>query len=96
MDAFICEPIEVILDGMVKRPISFQWKGMGYRVVEIWAEWQDAGFGPIPPGRGKWWQRRHRNYYRVVTHTGEVFEIYFDRGGKQPQWYLFRKVEQSD
>ena len=96
MDTFISEPIEVVVEGTVKRPVSFQWNGTEYKVDEIWAEWQDAGFGPGRLGRGKWWQRRHRNCYRVVVHTGEVFEIYFDRGGKQPQWYLFRKVEQSD
>jgi hypothetical protein len=93
MDAFFSQPIEVKVKGIIKKPVSFHWNATEYRISEIWAEWQDAGFGSIPAGRGKWWQRRHRNYFRVVTDSNEVFEIYLDRGGKRPQWYLYRQVD---
>jgi len=50
-----------------------------------------------PLRRRKWWQRHHRNYYRVRTSQGEVFEIYYDRGTslKHPEyrkWYLHRQL----
>lgn len=93
MSDFYSEPIEVCVQGSIQRPVSFCWQGKEYTILEIWAEWQDAGFGPIKPGRGKWWQRRHRNYYRVVTDTTEIFEIYLDRRKQRKQWYLYRKVE---
>ncbi|MFQ6091902.1 MAG: DUF6504 family protein [bacterium] len=96
MNAFYSQPIEVKVEGRVERPVSFCWHGREYKIREVWAQWHDAGFGPLPPGSGKWWQRRHRNYFRVVTETDEIFEIYLDRGGKRKEWFLYRKLETGE
>ena len=57
----------------------------------------DYGFGMSQLRRTKWWQRHHRNYYRVKTTQGEVFEIYYDRGTKlehpeRKKWFLYRQL----
>jgi hypothetical protein len=87
-DNFFSEEIEVETGRSSGRPSAFTWRGRRYEIREIWGEWPDYGFGAVPSGR--WWQRRHRTYYRVVTGGDEVFEIYLDRGGHRRQWYLYR------
>ena len=39
-----------------------------------------------------WWRRRHRDYYRVKTDTGQVFEMYFHRGPGKCYWVLYREL----
>ena len=39
-----------------------------------------------------WWRRRHRDYYRVKTDTGQVFEIYFNRGPGKRYWVLYKEL----
>ena len=95
---FIGEQIEVQMVGEpVKVPVSFRWYGSDYHIAEVLASWADFGYGQTPPRRPHWWQRRHRNYYRVKTDTGETFEIYYDRGTRashpeRRKWYLFRRI----
>lgn len=74
-------------------PSAFIWRGKKYRIQEIWGEWPDYSFGSAPKGR--WWQRRHRTYFRVVTDEEEVFEIYLDRGGGRKKWFLYRRLKAS-
>lgn len=91
---FISEQIRVTTDGEIKQPISFAWKGTEYRVTEILLSWFDWGF---PPGASQrdWRTRRHRNYYRVRTSSGEVFEIYLDRAtpSGSSEWYLYQRLD---
>jgi hypothetical protein len=89
-DTFFSEEIDVQTGPASGRPAAFTWRGRRYAIREIWGEWPDYGFGAAPTGR--WWQRRHRTYYRVVTDGEEVFEIYLDRGGHRKQWYLYRSL----
>jgi hypothetical protein len=70
-------------------------------IEEILETWANHSFGSLSPQRQRWWLRRHRNYYRVRTKEGEVFEVYHDRGTslKYPEhkkWFLYRKLDAGD
>jgi hypothetical protein len=91
-------------------PDSFIWDGRTYRVVELLREWHDyrkrgktAAFyvkeqgsfrAKKAEGRGSWGVGR--DYYRVRTDAGEVFDIYYDRspasGGRKGGWFLLRQL----
>ncbi len=88
---FIGEVIDVECEGEVKRPARFRWRGREYRVVQILASWQDFA---MPHGVRKvnFKMRHHRNYYHVQTESGERFELYLDRGAKQPEWVLLKDL----
>ncbi len=98
---FIGKDIQVTTNGEIRNPVSFVLEGREYTIAEILEAWPDSGFGRIPAsrrnGRHKWWQRRHRNYYRVRTTDDEIYEIYYDRGTSldHPQykkWFLTRRL----
>jgi hypothetical protein len=90
---FLGKEIQVTTGGEIKVPTVFVLDGQTYPIAQIIQEWQDHGFGPSSTGRqNRWWQRRHRTYYLVKTASGELFEIYYDRGAimKHPEyrkWY---------
>ena len=89
--------VQVETDGDLRAPVAFTLDGRKYTIAEVVAAWPDYGFGKNPEARPRWWQRHHRNYYRVRTSDNEVFEIYYDRGTspKNPElkkWYLTLKV----
>jgi len=89
--------IDVVTGGDVKMPVSFKLDGREYVITEIMEFWPDYGFGRSSAGRKRWWQRHHRNYYRVKTAEGEVYEIYYDRGvnKKNPEfkkWFLTQRL----
>lgn len=90
---FYSQEIQVIVGEKTGVPTAFIWQGREYRIQEVWGEWPDYGFGAAP--RGRWWQRRHRTWFRVVTTEDEVFEIYLDRGRKRKRWYLYRRLDTS-
>ena len=92
-------------------PNSFTWEGRIYRVAELLREWHDyrmrgktASFYLKEQGsfrakkadrRGSWGVGR--DYYRVQTESGEVFDIYYDRaprdrGGRKGTWFLFQQI----
>lgn len=94
---FFGREIEVTVSGEVKVPVSFRLDEQEYVISKIIEAWHDRGFGLSPLRRRKWWQRRHRNYYRVKTTQGEIFEIYYDRGtsleqAKRQKWFLYRQL----
>ena len=89
--------IEVVTGGEVKVPVSFRLDDRDYVITEVLESWPDYGFGKSAAGRKRWWQRHHRNYYRVKTANGEVYEIYYDRGIslKHPElkkWFLTQRL----
>ena len=96
MAEFIGREIEVTVEGEIKAPVAFRLGGQEHRIAEILDVWQDHGFGLAEPLRKNWRLRHHRNYYRVRTSEGEVFEIYMERGSlKHPErrrWYASRKL----
>lgn len=94
---FFGKEIEVTVSGEVNFPTSFRLGDREYVVSEIIEAWPDYGFGRSHLRRKRWWQRRHRNYYRVKTTEGEVFEIYYDRGtsleyAERKKWFLYRQL----
>ncbi|MCL6450316.1 MAG: DUF6504 family protein [Acetobacteraceae bacterium] len=106
------EPIEVEFppEAAAERragvPVAFKWRGRRFPITRVMREWQDHGRGPgFGGGRhpaflrggkpaGSWGSGR--DYYRVLTETGEVFDIYCDqraRGrGREAGWTLDRKI----
>ena len=94
---FFGRQIEVSTGGDVKVPASFRLDDRECVITEILESWPDYGFGRSSAGRKRWWQRHHRNYYRVKTTQGEVYEIYYDRGTnlKHPElkkWFLTKRI----
>lgn len=95
---FFGRQIEVVTGGEIKVPVSFRFDGKDYDVAEIIESWPDYGFGRSVTGRKRWFQRHHRNYYRVRTSEGEIYEMYYDRGTKlthpeHKKWSLTRRLE---
>ena len=94
---FFGQEIRVTLSGQLRIPVSFRLNDCKYEIEEILDSWQDYGFGRAPLRRRRWRNRHHRNYYQVKTGTGEVFEIYHERGtsleqAQKGKWYLHRKL----
>ncbi len=92
-------------------PDGFIWEGRIYRVEAVLREWHDyrlrgksEAFYVKERGsfRAKAAERRGswgvgRDYYRVRTDTGEIFDIYYDRapqgaGKGKGSWFLFRQI----
>ncbi len=82
---FIDEEIEVRFAQEPGLPTSFIWRGQEYKIVEVERAYRRLDF------RRAWWQRRHRDYYRVKTGTGRTFEIYLHRGPGKRYWMLYRE-----
>jgi hypothetical protein len=93
MPEFFSEEIEVTRDEKTKNPVSFIWRGIEYQVKEIIAFWPDFSYPKSGAKKKQWWQRKHRNYYRILTEQDEVFEIYLDRGSKKEVWIMYRKLD---
>ncbi len=94
---FFSKEIEVTIGGELRAPLSFRLGGEEYIILEILEAWSDYGFGLSSLRRGRWWQRHHRNYFRVKTTQDEIFEIYYDRGTdlEHPEfrkWFLSRQL----
>lgn len=94
---FIDEKVAVTCGGEVKSPKSFVWRDRTYTITELLHTWPDWGFAKGAKQRN-WRSRRHRNYYRVRTDSGEVFELYLDRGVKlgREVWYLYQRLDAED
>lgn len=95
---FLGKGITVRVAGVVRVPVSFHLGEREYVIDKILQSWADHSFGSLSPQRRRWWLRKHRNYYRVRTTEGEVFEIYYDRGTSQKhaerkKWFLYRKLD---
>lgn len=95
---FFSQEIEVTVSGGVKSPVSFRLGEQEYVISEIIESWPDYGFGRSSLLRKRWLQRHHRNYYRVKTTQGEIFEIYHDRGTnlshpERKKWFLSRQLQ---
>jgi len=89
-------------------PSAFVWRNRRFEIRSLVREWHD--YGRLSPGfsadrhppqfmrdgrkTGSWGVGR--DYYRVVTDTNEVFDIYYDRRprGKKRKggWTLYRKI----
>jgi len=83
--AFIDEQVQVEV-GEYSLPKGFIWRGEKFEVAEILSFWRKLDF------KKAWWRRRHRDYYRVRTVDGRVFELYRHRGPGRRYWVLLREL----
>jgi len=110
---FIGESVEVAFDeepALTKRagcPARFVWRDEIHHIVERLREWHDYGRRGrmahtmrdahlrAAERRGSWGVGR--DYYRVRTAEGRVFDLYYDRAPKGTRerggaWYLYREL----
>ena len=91
-------------------PDGFSWRGHRYRVEEVLQEWHDYRRRDkvrlqYIKEKGAYWERASRqrgswgvgrDYYRVRTDTGQIFDIYYDRKPKSIKvkgvWNLWRQL----
>jgi hypothetical protein len=113
---FIGEPVAVQFDedpALLKKPgcpDRFVWRGETYRVAETLKEWHDyrrrgrmaRNMRPThqeaAERRGSWGVGR--DYYRVRTAAGRVFDLYYDRapgsaGDRRGVWVLYREMDEA-
>ena len=111
---FIGQEIQVAFDKkptLEKRPPApdqFEWEDHTYRVESVLSEWQDYGrrgrmarnMRPHNAAkalrRGSWGVGRF--YFRVLTKSGRIFDLYYDRAPKNVEhrkgsWFLDREME---
>ena len=111
------EIISVTLDdrpALEKRPacpVAFEWRGQQFTIVEAVSEWHDysrrgrmasnmrPSHAAAAESRGSWGVGR--DYYRVRTEGGRIFEIYYDRAPRgttrrKGEWFLFRELEPEE
>jgi len=91
-------------------PQAFTWRGRRYQVVELISEWHDyrrrGRFASnmrethlaVASGRGSWGVGR--DYYRLRTDSGQIFDLYYDRAPKGLQyrkgaWYLDKELQEN-
>jgi len=92
-------------------PDRFIWEGQTYQVVAVLREWHDyhlrgkslafyikeqGSYRARAAGRRGTWGVG-RDYYRVRTAEGEVFDLYYDRapqgpGQRKGAWFLWRQI----
>jgi hypothetical protein len=114
---FIGQPIEVAFDRpplLEKRPgcpARFFWQGSTFEISEKISEWHDyrrrgrmarnmrPTHAAMAQKRGSWGVGR--DYFRVRTSDGRLFEIYYDRAPKgadqrKGAWFLYRELPAED
>lgn len=110
---FISEPITVAFDeapALEKKPgcpDRFTWCENTYHILEVLREWHDYGrrdrmahnmrveHAAAASRRGSWGVGR--DYYRVRTDAGRIFDLYYDRapgrtGSRKGGWFLYREL----
>ena len=105
--AFSTKPLLEKKQGL---PHAFIWRGKVYTIVNLIKEWHDykkrgkmeefysekRGNAPEMKSstRGSWGVGR--DYYRVLTDSGDIFDIYYDRRPlgqrKKGEWVLLKKA----
>jgi hypothetical protein len=115
--AFISERIDALFDEaptLEKKPgcpSGFGWRGANHRIVRVISEWHDyarrgrAAHNMRPSHAAAAEQRGSRgvgrDYYRVLTDAGRVFDLYYDRApatavDRKGGWYLLRELKAAD
>ncbi len=89
-------------------PDAFTWSGQRYAVVEKLSEWVDftrrgrsarnmqPAHAAVAANRGS--LNVGRFFFRVRVHTGQCFDLYYDRAMKsiderKGQWFVYREIE---
>ncbi len=96
---FLGKEISVTLsEGEVRQPSAFKLGPKSYTVKEVIASWLDNAYGAVPARRRGWQDRPERQFYRVRTDEGDVFELYVDTPAgrksrpRKARWYAHRRV----
>jgi hypothetical protein len=110
---FIDEPVQVeydqlpVLEKKSGCPDRFIWREETYTITALLKEWHDyrrrgrmaRNMRPehlrVAQQRGSWGVGR--DYYRVRTSTGQVFDLYYDRApttadDRKGTWVLYREM----
>jgi hypothetical protein len=97
MPRFIDEEIQVTVKGEMPVPTEFTWRDDRYPIARILHQWPDWGFAAGSSQRN-WRTRRHRNYFRVETDNGSLWELYLDRNTPdgRTHWYLYQQLDRED
>jgi hypothetical protein len=113
---FYDNPIEPIFDTPPARekspdcPNGFIWDEKTYRVIEMLSSWSDftrrgkmarnmrPAHAAVASSRGS--LNVGRFYFRVLTNTDQVFDIYYDRAMKniderKGQWFIYREMAEK-
>ena len=113
---FYDHPIEPLFDTPPARekspdcPNGFIWDEEMYRVIEMLSSWSDfarrgkmarnmrPAHAAVASNRGS--LNVGRFYFRVLTDTNQVFDIYYDRAMKniddrKGQWFIYREMEEK-
>lgn len=113
---FVGEAIEVhfsqppLLEKKPGCPDAITWRGIRYQVVELLSEWHDyqrrGRFArnmqdkhlATASSRGSWGVGR--DYYRVRTDRGQIFDLYYDRAPKgsnqrKGAWFLDKELAED-
>jgi uncharacterized protein DUF6504 len=113
---FYDNPIEPVFDTPPARekspdcPNGFIWDEKTYRVIEMLSSWSDfarrgkmarnmrPAHAAVASSRGS--LNVGRFYFRVLTDTNQVFDIYYDRAMKniderKGQWFIYREMEEK-
>ena len=114
---FIQESLEVdydktpVLEKKPGCPNRFTWREDQFEIVEMLAEWHDyrrrgrmernmsPDHAATAKRRGSWGVGK--DYYRVRTAVGRIFDIYYDRapldaGRRKGAWFLDRELVEVD
>jgi hypothetical protein len=83
---FIAAEVEVRFAVRPGPPTSFVWEGKEFGIAEILEQRRTLDF------QRAWRRRRHRDWYKVRTTDGRIFELYLHRGPGRPYWVLLREL----
>lgn len=92
-------------------PDGFKWQDQVYQITDRIAEWHDyqrrgrmarnmsPSHASAAGQRGSWGVGQ--DYYRVLTDTGQVFDIYYDRAPqdadrRKGEWFIYRELSIED
>ncbi len=89
--------IDVVTEKCSAIPASFFIEEEFHKVDEIFLVWHDYKF-PDDDRKHRWWQRKHKNFYRLSTVAGRIFEIYFDldsrsKNSDSRRWYVTKEFD---
>lgn len=110
---FLGEPIKVHFenDPLHKKtppcPDAFTWRVKQYKIIDLINEWHDfrrrgrmavnmqPQHAAVAEHRGSWGVGRF--YFRVMTDSLQVFDIYYDRSPKSVdkrlgEWFIYREL----
>lgn len=88
---FVDEPVEVEYETAREGPRSVTWRGRKAGVTEIIRAWQDYSTPAYADHARGWLHRRHRNGYVLRLDSGQVVEVYLDRGSGRRVWILLKE-----